>query len=390
MPDLDAERTAEGQVRCRFRFDDEVVALSADPLTERGKVPVDDGGTDGALVADAALRSGDEAIVADGAVVADRPGERERLRGTRWVHVEGIGGTVIRSADQAAVARAQLNGEARFRLWLRGDERAPGQYDCLLLPNADLVETAVQARRPAIETLVNRPAVQAVRQLGTGVLAVQAWEPAEVSVLRTDSPATVVVSEGPSELAVRVRPVRAGRPVRARLAVSGSAVLAADPGIRVRSTTPLLFDFDGRTREAELRLRYRPWCLDDVRALVDRLWAAGEVERELATSVEAEVEAIGSATAPTVATGLVHALRAELRPRKGHQLSADGLALLDDAVQRLACRVGAFQRHPAGQPGQRAGCPPGGIPEQCEHRGDQQAANDGRVHQDCDQHAHSE
>ncbi len=338
-----------------FCFDDEVVALGAG-------IGATDGRRVETVVENRRLRDpGDAQVLVDGERAVGLPGSATEV-GAGWVHLSDVGGYVFPQRTNVHLRRETRTGRwsditqhpswkddtplsrTYLTLWLdHGVDPVDAHYAYVLLPTADVATTRRYATRPGTAVVANSTAVQAVRALDCGVLAANLWLRDErASVVRTDAPASVVLREGDDDLAVAVSdPTRSGGTIRLDLAVTATEVVAADPGVEVVAMEPLTVRVDaGRSGAAvTLRVRYRRWTVDEVRAGL-AAFGPDDVEPPVRRSLDARLSAIGTALANgRDVRDSLWAVRTTLADERGRRISEPAADVLDDGVQRLYARA---------------------------------------------------
>lgn len=184
--------------------------------------------------------------------------------GSRWAHLEGHGGWVLRGGAPVKALREDRTGawrdinttsttERRTRryqtLWLdHGTDPADASYAYLLMPGASRRTVAARAYDPHwLEIVDNTAARQAVAVPSLGLTAANFWQPGTVGPLTTSAPASLLVRRKGRTVTVCVsEPPRTGRPLEITWHHPARHVVSHDPSVEVLGT--------GRT----LRLRVAP------------------------------------------------------------------------------------------------------------------------------------
>lgn len=181
---------------------------------------------------------------------------------TRWVHIGGTGGYVFPTATLVDFRREARTGKWTdinthptyagytqsltrnyLSAWIdHGSNPSGATYAYVLLPTATPEETEAYAAAPDVEVVANTPAVQAARWLPGGVLAANFWTGGSASILTSQDPGSVVLSQESGEIAVAVAdPTHRAAQVRLKVAATATRIVSADPGITVNSLSPLTF-----------------------------------------------------------------------------------------------------------------------------------------------------
>lgn len=147
-----------------FLFDDEIVALGAD-ISCKDKYDTE------TVIENRVLKPGAE-FLADGQSITMTAGE---LHNPGSVYIGGLGGIVF-PAD-ATVQFRRTPGEPEFvELWQNhGTNIKNATYAYTILPGQTPAQTLAYAQHPQTVVLANTPAVQAVRDITTGVTGYVFW-----------------------------------------------------------------------------------------------------------------------------------------------------------------------------------------------------------------------
>ncbi|MGW0227785.1 polysaccharide lyase 8 family protein [Actinopolymorpha singaporensis] len=341
--------------RSWFCFDDEVVALGTG-------ITAHDGRRVETVVENRRLATGTEAVVVNGTTAVPGLGEQTTVPAARWVHLAGTGGYVFPHGVKAHLKREHRVGRWSditqhpswkddtplprdyFTLWLdHGVDPDQAAYSYVLLPTADAETTRRYAERPGTAVVANTSRVQAVRALNAGVLGVNLWALGAASIVSTGAPAGVVVQEGDEEVALAVSdPTRAAGKVWISVGVPANRVLAADEGLRVITLDPLTVEVDlgganGTSRG--LRATYRPWSVPDLQRVLAGLGPA-EVSPNARQALSQALDTLADlAERGRPAHAQLWALRRRIAALRGHGLSPEAAAVLDDGTQRLFARL---------------------------------------------------
>ncbi|WP_083938013.1 polysaccharide lyase family 8 super-sandwich domain-containing protein [Paenibacillus daejeonensis] len=243
-----------------FLFDDEVVALGSG-ITSTDGVAVE------TIVENRKLDStGQNALTVDGALKPQLPGWSDTLVGVSWMHLAGsngpgadIGYYFPQATDVKAVREARTGNWRQINirsvtpttpvtrnyqtLWLdHGVNPADESYQYVLLPGRSAAEVANYAASPEIEVLANTQLVQAVRETGLGVTAVNIWtdqwtSAGGISANRKSSVMTREDSNGGLSVAVSDPTQLNSSSIELELDYSASS-FTAEPGITVTQLSP--------------------------------------------------------------------------------------------------------------------------------------------------------
>lgn len=340
-------------------FDDEVVALGAG-ITAR------DGSRVETIVENRRLRdSGDEVVRVDGKQPVPSLGSSATVDDARWLHIEQTGGYVFPTPVKLNVKRETRTGKwsdiTHHPVWAKDDpvtanyltawlghgvDPSGDTYAYVLLPTASVEETERYSDQPGTAVVANTAKVQAARALLTGVLCANFWAPGEASTVSATGGVSIVVEEGDAELAIALAdPTHLATTLEVGLAVTGTKVIVADPGITVTSLDPvrLSVDFAGTAGATlALRLTYAPLTVADVRARLAELHDGGHVATGAYVSLDRQLAAIGRAVQRgRSARSLVEAFRRTVAAHRRAGLSESAADTMDDLGQRLVARVPA-------------------------------------------------
>jgi len=338
-------------------FDDEVVALGAG-ITARDGLRIE------TIVENRRLSdSGEEAVRVNGQRPVPSLGSSATVDNARWLHIQQTGGYVFPEPVRLHLLREARTGKwsdiSHHPVWAKDDQLTANYltawldhgvdpsddtYAYVLLPTASAEETQRYSDQPGTTVVANTASVQAARALAAGVLCANLWGPGEASIVSSTGGVSVVVEEGDTELAIALAdPTHLATTLEVGVAVTGTAVISADPGITVTSLDPVRVsvDFTG-TAGATLtvRLTYVPLTVAEVRARLDALHATGQVTTGAYRSLDRQLTAVEEATTRgRPARPLVRAFRRTVVAHPG--VSESAVRTLDDLAQRLFARVPA-------------------------------------------------
>ncbi|REF34680.1 polysaccharide lyase 8 family protein [Thermasporomyces composti] len=338
-------------------FDDEVVALGAG-------ITAHDGLRIETIVENRRLSDpGDEVVRVNGQQPVPSLGSSATVDNARWLHIEQTGGYVFPEPVRLHLLREARTGKwsdiSHHPVWAKDDQLTANYltawldhgvdpsddtYAYVLLPTASAEETQRYSDQPGTTVVANTASVQAARALAAGVLCANLWGPGEASIVSSTGGVSVVVEEGDTELAIALAdPTHLATTLEVGVAVTGTAVISADPGITVTSLDPVRVsvDFTG-TAGATLtvRLTYVPLTVAEVRARLDALHATGQVTTGAYRSLDRQLTAVEEATTRgRPARPLVRAFRRTVVAHPG--VSESAVRTLDDLAQRLFARVPA-------------------------------------------------
>ncbi|MFF7779179.1 polysaccharide lyase 8 family protein [Streptomyces tanashiensis] len=201
-----------------FCLDDAVVALGTG-------ITASDGRTIETVVENRNLHAeGARRILLDGRTFDGAPGDDTVSRGTRWAHLEGVGGYVFPERTDLRVLRDERTGSWRdintgadtggsaepltrryATLWLdHGVSPTDARYAYVLLPGFSPARTAARAASRPVEVVANTPAAQAVRVRHLGLIAVHFWSAGSVAGVTSDGPGTILLRRRDEGVSVAV------------------------------------------------------------------------------------------------------------------------------------------------------------------------------------------
>ncbi|WP_327177587.1 DNRLRE domain-containing protein [Streptomyces sp. NBC_01335] len=195
-------------------------------------------------------------LTVDGTAQPSTAGWSATLAVTGWAHLAGVGGYLFPGGATVTAGRTDRTGSwhdintggtttATTRRYLtlglsHGTAPANGAYAYVLLPGADASRTAARAAAPTVEILANTPAVQAIRDNGSGVVAANFFTAGTAAGITVGAPCSVILRRTGSTLTVAVSdPTHTASPVTVRLVHTGTAV-RTDPRITVDTAAPTL------------------------------------------------------------------------------------------------------------------------------------------------------
>jgi hyaluronate lyase len=238
-----------------FMFDREVVCLGADITCS------DDAEVDTTVENRRLGTAPSNRLTVDGTAYAPVMGWKRSLGRVSWCALDGVGGYVfpggasnLRAAFTSNTGGwSDVTGDKRgpappftddyLKLWYdHGARPAGAAYAYVLLPNLAAGEVAAYAARPEIVVLVNSSAMQAAAKPSLGVVMANFWTGRTQSAggITAEAPASVVTCAGASGLAVGICDPTQANPgsIRITLDQAATAVVSADPGIRVEQLAP--------------------------------------------------------------------------------------------------------------------------------------------------------
>ncbi|MGW0854803.1 polysaccharide lyase family 8 super-sandwich domain-containing protein [Streptomyces sp. NPDC002690] len=195
-------------------------------------------------------------LTVDGTAEPSTAGWSATLDVTGWAHLAGVGGYLFPGGATVRAARTDRTGSwhdintggtttATTRRYLslglsHGTAPANDAYAYVLLPGATASRTAARAAEPTVEILANTPAVQAIRENCSGVVAANFFAAGTAAGITAGAPCSVILRRTRNTLTVAVSdPTHTASSVTVRLVHTGT-VVSADPRIAVDTASPTL------------------------------------------------------------------------------------------------------------------------------------------------------
>lgn len=195
-------------------------------------------------------------LTVDGTARPSVAGWSATLDVTGWAHLAGAGGYLFPGGATVRADRTDRTGSwhdintggtttATTRRYLtlglsHGTTPADDSYAYVLLPGADAARTAARAAEPTVEILANTPAVQAIRESGSGIVAANFFAAGTAAGITVSAPCSVILRRAGGTLTVAVAdPTHTASSVTVRLVHTGTAV-SAGPRITVDTASPTL------------------------------------------------------------------------------------------------------------------------------------------------------